>query len=249
MRADCSEYGRAGYPWGGRHFQQVTVGEYIRRRPKKKKKFFIMELLGTGQRKYSVDVLEAGEFKQLFKVTPEWFVCDTTVQLGHVEFSCNGKATVSLFVCPVGFSPLSWHTMLMRTAWDTYVGWLLDRIHVDKAGTHASIPCSTEDAYKLGPDDRMYLYNSGPSDLSEVTIRFDLLTYQQIISDPTKTSAHVLRKSVDVVTYSYSTKKAMERAEVQGTKLMSYLAQTGVGNLNRVDTFCSDSFYDYDAFE
>lgn len=193
-----------------------------------------MELLGVGWRKYDIPELKPGEPYRLLKVTPDWFVCHTTIHLDRLIFSSGGKATVSVFVCPAGFTPSSWLTMLTSANWDTMDGWMMDRMSVDDAGTHKSFPCSSKLGYQLGPDDAVVIATQGSLPLTDLTLHFKLPTYKEILSDVTSLSAYQPRPSAQQVSYEYSTKKAAERHPKEMKKIHKWLETAPQSDINRV---------------
>lgn len=173
-----------------------------------------MDLLGVGKFIYNIKELSPSEPHLLTKVSPEWFVSHTTVRLGYMTFTSGAEATVSVFVCPGGFTASSWLTMLMSANWDTMDGWIMDRCKVEGPGIHETVPCSTKDAYQLGPDDSVFVVNHGLLPITDITIALVLPTYKQILSDVTSLSVYQPRPSPSQVSYEWSTIQAAKRTTI-----------------------------------
>ncbi len=197
-----------------------------------------MDLRGIGKSDFFFDVIPPYETKLVTKVTPEWFVCHTTVKPGPVVFSSSGKATVSLFVCPAAYTPSSWHTMLMAN-WDTSKGWMLDRTSGQHEGTHESIPCSIEHGFQLGPDEGIYLLNSGPSEIKNVGISLVMPTYKEITSDVMKIfNCHVVRTAVSEVIHQWAIKNAEARQNKRARKVFQCLNTFSDKQMEQLEEFC-----------
>lgn len=207
-----------------------------------------MQLLGVGSRKYLVKRIEPGHAHLLLKVTPEWFVSCTTVRLGEVKFTSTGKVTVSLFVCPAGFTPLSWLTMLMGTNWDTTNGWMMDRYKDVSGKTHVSIPTSTQDSYQLGPDEAVYIVNGGACAITDIDIDLVLPTYETITSNVRSLSDHLPRLSQDQVTHDWAMKRAAERSVVNLEIINKLLERGDDHQIKQVAAYIHDEI-DYDESE
>lgn len=202
---------------------------------------WITKVIGCGTHKFAVPALMPGEPHQLLKVTPTWFACKTNVRIGKVMFTSGAKATVSVFVCPVGFTPSSWHTMLTTSNWDTMNGWLMDRCSVETAGTHETYPCSTKDAYQLGPDDSVHVVTHGKCGITDVSIVLELPTYEAISSDVMSLSDHLPRAPPSQVSFEWSEKHAQERYIVERAKIIKWLDKAPNSDINRVLNMISDS--------
>ncbi len=193
-----------------------------------------MDLRGCGKYIYEIKELKPCDPHLLIRVTPEWFVSHTNVRIGSLTFTSGGPATVSVFVCPAGFTPSSWLIMLTSANWDTMNGWILDRLDIEVAGTHESIPTSSKDAYQLGPDDAVYLVNHGQLPLTDVTIALVLPTYKAILSDVKSLSAYQPRPTPSQVSYEWSTKKAAERYTVDKEKIINWLDRAPNASVGRI---------------
>ncbi len=203
------------------------------------------DLKGCGTYKCEIALLEPGKPHPLLKVTPQWFVSPTTVHIGEVTFTAGGKATVSVFVCPAGFTAASWHTMLTTANWDTMNGWMMDRCSVETAGTHATIPCSTKDAYLLGPDDTVYVVQHGRFNIKDVTIPLELPTYQMITSNVKSLSDHLPRAPPSQVSYEWSSIQAAKRWTADQEAILKWLPKAAGANIRRI----MDMIYDEQSDE
>jgi len=177
----------------------------------------------------------------LLRMTPDWFVSPTTVRIGKVTFTSGGKATVSVFVCPAGFTASSWLTMLTTSNWDTMNGWMMDRSSVDCAGIHETLPTSTKDAYLLEPDDSIFVATSGAFELTDVTIVLELPTYKTIVSNVKSLSNHVHRAQSSVVSYQWATIRSAERWTVDSKKIMTWLETAPNSDIARILEMIPDS--------
>lgn len=202
-----------------------------------------IEQLGIGRRQYNIPELLPNDYHLLTKVTPEWFVCHTTVHIGVLKFTSGAKAIVSVFVSPAGFTPSSWLTMLTVGNWDAGAGYLMDRMKVGAEGTHESIPCSTKDAYQLGPDDRIYVVNHGPLAITDVTITLVLPTYREILSDATSLSG-LQRQTPEVVSYRWANENAKKRLEKADIELERYIENASGKQITMLVDFCDEHNFD-----
>lgn len=192
------------------------------------------DLKGCGTYKFKIEQLDAGVPHLLLKVTPDWFVSPTTTRIGQVTFTSGEMATVSVFVCPAGFTASSWLTMLTTSNWDTMNGWLMDRCSVDIAGMHETSPCSTKDSYLLAPDDSVYVVTHGPSAITDVTIVLLLPTYKMITSDVTSILDHLHRAPPSQVSFEWATIQAGKRYTVERSKIDKWLDKCPNSYIKRI---------------